>query len=199
MMLITDTDLLRHETVYIVGSGPNGKEYYDSIPKGSIVMVCNKAIMTPIDAKFWICEDSSIPNNQWFHDNLDRDVLKIFSDSIAAEHPADYGFRHKSIWKFNNPDFCHGSTYGGATVCCRATQLCAMSGAKNIILIGVDMSGNYHFDGSEGDCQIEIRRKGRWLQTKAFDDILIWLKNNLGCRIVSMSETELKLARHKIT
>lgn len=185
--------LLNKPIVYIVGSGPNGIEAYNKIPESARVIACNMAITAPIPTKFWICEDGSIPSKKWFHEAYKKyDVIKIFSNAIRKITHADYGFIHKRIWQENNPKYIKGITYGGATVACRALQIAAMSGASKIILVGVDMSGSLYFDGTEGDCQAEIRRRGLWMQAKAFDQIIRWIERNTNARVFSLTKTALQ-------
>ena len=67
-----------------------------------------------------------------------------------------------------------------------------MRGATKIILVGVDMSGSLYFDGTEGDCQKEIRRNGIWTQAERFDQIIKWIKSNTDIEIFTLSKTALK-------
>ena len=188
---ITKSGLLNRPVVYIVGSGHNGVEAYGKLPEGGCVIACNRAVLAPIPATIWICEDAGIPSQEWFPEALSKKVVRIFSDSIAKRYPSDYQFRHHGIWK-GKPAPVNGSTFGGGTVACRAVQLSVMSGAKTIILCGVDMSGNLYFDGQENKCQVELRSKGAWKESKNFDEIIRWLRKSFDFEIFTLSVTSLK-------
>lgn len=188
---ITETNLLNRDIVYVVGPGPNGVAAYNKIPKDSMVIACNMAIMAPIPTKIWICEDSSIPTKNWFKTSLNRnDVVRVFSDSISKIAHSDYGFYHRGIWKRGeDPEYIKGETFGGASVSCRAVQFAAMSGASKIALVGVDMSGMKYFDGSMNKMH---RDGGIWDVAQAFDEIIRWLARNTPSKIYTLTETMLR-------
>jgi uncharacterized Rossmann fold enzyme len=190
---ITESGLLNQNTVYVVGSGPNGVTAYGEIPEGSTVIACNMTIMAPIPATIWICEDASIPVKDWFRESIKRkDIVKVFSDSIRKVADSDYGFNHCGTWEGGNPKYIKGITYGGGTVACRTVQLAAMSGAGRIILIGVDMKGIKYFDGSSNNGEFKSTKINTWTNTRKFDEIICWLSRYTRANIYTLTQTELK-------
>lgn len=192
------------ECVYIVGSGPNGRDYWHQIPVDAHVIVVNKAVIIEgIPKTWWLCEDDTLPDQKWFVDCVQKvqKPLRIFRRCGRMQElfPSKYVFTHDAIWRTacrkykGKPKFQAPLTYGGATISCRALQIAAMRGAKEIILVGVDMSNSLYFDGTEGDCEKEVRRKGEWKQVKVFNQIIRWVIFNTDVKVRSLSETALNV------
>jgi hypothetical protein len=194
------------ETVYVVASGPNGEPHWHKIPHGAFVIVVNRAINIPdIPKTWWICEDDTLPDQKWFGiayagNHAAASPIPFVTKQggrIDDEYFSDYIFMHTAIWDTaikrlgREPDWNAPNTYGGATVACRAVQIAALRGAREIILVGVDMAGSFHFDGDEGECEREIRRRGEWQQAERFDKILEWIIRKTGIEIFTLSETKL--------
>jgi hypothetical protein len=148
-----------------------------------------------------MCEDSTIPGQDWFQKGIkkvkyhhrDLECKKIFSDAIAAKNKCEYNFKHRGIWKRGeDPKYILGQTFGGATVSCRALQISAMSGATQIILVGVDLFGANYFDGATNLTDSKLREEKEWEQVSNFDEIIKWVSKNTGSKIYSATPSALK-------
>jgi len=198
--------------IYIVGSGPNGKAHYKDIPKDAVVMVVNKAInIADIPKSLWICEDGTLPLQEWFTDAVKRmntrqfDLADLQNPNLAVPVFADcdamngfhasYCFSHDGfIAGAASPDgrIDAGKLYGGATIACRALQIAFQLGAKRIFLCGVDMAGDEYFDGTKCDPKYSEREGGgAWTIRKAFDKVIKWVDKNSECEVYSLSKTAL--------
>ena len=76
---------------------------------------------------------------------------------------------------------------GGATISCCALQLAWFLGADHITLVGVDMKGNRHYDGTVAATSDRI-----WTQRGRFQ-VYIDILRSRGARIDSLSETALNV------
>jgi len=199
------------EPVYILGTGPNGAAHYDKIPAHSWVIAVNKAIEIPgVHKSIWLCADGSLPEKEWFkkaareyiaseYELMDRNnPTPVFDSGKLAQEFKDvrYTFRHgKSL--LEDGHYCiNGELRCHATIACQAVQLAYLLGSRNIILCGVDMYGEKYFDGTETDKKINIqtRESQTWKAADAFNNLIRAMKTT-GCRIVSLSDTQLDVER----
>lgn len=181
--------------IYILASGPNGKESYDKIPANAFVIAVNQAVEIPnvYDLTFeiasWIVGDSLALRENWF----DRcyklyNGKRYFSNFVKKKMPnADAEF----FSYVDNGDFSKmskGKYPVMGTISATASMIAYRLGAKKIILIGCDMSGPKHHDGS-GD-PTDLRHGDVWFGTDEFNTVISWL-NNQGVEVYTLSETKL--------
>jgi hypothetical protein len=206
------TNLQMPHDVYIVATGPNGKDYYDKIPPDAYVIAVNKAIMLDptVPKSLWMCEDSTLPDQEWFQnayayysqrdycvEDLSRnpyDPVPVFVDK--PNYPAaPFIFPHTGfLGSTLNPNHSlqWGQTWGGCTIACRATQIACLLGARRIILVGVDMFGDQYYDGTTVDEKYADRKDNPWVQKDGFEKLIDWIRENMGIDVVSLSETALE-------
>lgn len=154
-------------TVYIVGSGPNGKPHFDSIPYDACTIALNSMIKYPRVWDWWIAFDHRIVEMDWWQVvDVPYATTALFSSRLlnrlrwpdANDDPRvidpDCYFEYLPAVTLSS--FAPDSMYpllmprvlrGGMTVAGVAVQLAIHGGAKEVIFCGVDMEGTGHWDG----------------------------------------------------
>jgi len=211
-MSIWQTGLRFSGDVYIVGTGPRGKAHYGDIPHDARVIVVNAAInIMGIPKMLWMCEDGTLPDQEWFRDasdSMNRDIEKLQDrhcptaafmdkDVLNGRESPVYFQTDGYLTAPANPDckIIHGKTYGGCTIACRAYQIACQLGASRIILCGIDMYGSGYYDGSEVAGKFMEERTGNaWeSQRDGFNRVIEWAWNEMGIPTVSLSKTTLSV------
>jgi hypothetical protein len=176
-------------TIYIVGAGPNGNAGIGRIPADAVTIALNGAIRHKREFSYWLAFDCGIRNYPWWPALVTpQGTRNIFGITLTAEHwgtpeqvsgriPAHFQFAfrptlspqfqvEKQLKRKTTP-LIHGVLRGGASIAGVAFQFAAWAGVKKIILCGVDMKGNGHFDGFKNlrmqDAEWPICAKIRWL------------------------------------
>ena len=210
--IIYDTRFRFDGDVYIVGTGPNGREHYKNIPRDATVIVVNQAInIFGIPKSIWMCEDTTLLKKKWFQERkefyFDREYTEADLTNKALTVPifmsrdymdAPFIFDHTAMIDDRNIHFeGNRQTFGGATIACRATQVACHLGARRIIYCGIDLFGAHYFDGSDADGQFyDARVNAKWLiNAKGFGAVIDWFKRNKSIEFASMSETSLNVPR----
>ena len=201
------------DDVYIVATGPNGREHYMDIPNDATVIVVNQAVdIQGIPKSIWMCEHSTLPEKEWFQDaakrhcgrlNTERGlrnknkVVPVFMDDAELNvYKTTFCFKHHGFLGGTNLDgkVWPDKTFGGATISCRAMQIAYQLGARRIILVGVDMAGDDYFDGNKGNPKYAERRDGgKWTQRKAMDTVIEWIETHSDVELSSLSDTALRI------
>jgi len=199
---------LREETVYVLGSGPNGIPHYESIPRDAFVIAVNQAIeIQGINKSIWLCADGMLPEKEWFQRNA-KELLAannpledvtlptpVFSEGVLLNSYPEvpYHFMHgRTLVK--QPWGCEeGVLRGGATIGSQAVQLAYLLGCRNIILCGIDMHGEKYFNGSDTD-NVQTMKSKTWAAATWFNILIKWLREN-SCIIESVSKTKLNIRR----
>jgi hypothetical protein len=155
--------------IYIVGAGPNGKHGIGRIPAGAITIALNSAIRYEFRFTYWLAFDCAIRRYDWWPIlSVPVGTVPVFGCTLAAEHWGTpehlsgrivprYTFRFRPSmspqWaierrqKQRTTPLISGILRGGASIAGAAFHFAAWAGAKRIIICGVDMMGNKHFDG----------------------------------------------------
>jgi hypothetical protein len=165
----------QRERVYVLASGPKGVPYYDRVPKDAFTIVVNSMIKCPAfpTPDVWMAMDHRLVDPQcgedgWWEKFTLPDCLVMFGarlvNRLYMEHVSgEIEDKHRLIkpdayWTYipnlagghfneSNP-FQPGVLHGGLTVSGCAVQAAAfIFGAKEIVLCGVDMEGQGHWDG----------------------------------------------------
>ena len=195
---IFDVDLDLGPKVCVLGPGPKGRPHHHQIPSDFCVMAGNKGVLiesVPVDV--WVLCHGDQP---WVPRALATfDGIRIFSDA-AAERTADALTGKPHCYRFTpEPELLdpvavpsiHRKVRYGPTVTGVAVQLAWNLGAREILLCGIDMSGDGYWDGSHnpdrvhGDC---------WEAVPRFNRMLRFLEAD-GVRVASLSETRLEVPR----
>ena len=137
-------DLKCPETIYVIGSGPSLKYTHDVIPQDAYRVYLNGAIMVD-NAKpdIWFGHCQTVPKNDWWM----TAYKKYHNISFFGTFITNLGFPSKYYFDFYN-DLPKYKVIVGTTVAGIAMQLFPYFGAKKVILVGIDMTSNFRFDGS---------------------------------------------------
>lgn len=187
--------------VYLVAPGPQGRMYYNAIPAidpdtgvAPFIAVMNRSAL--IDKEFevhfkpdaWFAADKDAVNKDWWEPAYQHfKGLKYFSNEVIARIPkCEYDGRFPidadNGWIFRSA----GTVVGTALV------TLYMSGVEEVVLIGVDMSGNQYAGGTANDDPRWKQEHGKiWNAVPVLDNTIKWLRTR-GMRIRSMSPTRLR-------
>jgi hypothetical protein len=205
-------DILRHPftfppEVYVVGTGPNGADYFYKAQTAQYVIVCNKAItLEDIPRNIWLCDDGTLPDKEWFRVYAyyyvnnpgriqDPTPTPVFSEGKLLDLYPRVPFYAKhftgSMKQPHGPR--DGVLRGGASICGKALQLAYWKGARRIVLVGVDMMHRaYHDDPKGQGCMAQMKEDGEWYQCVRFNLHVNFLKKQ-GVEVVSLSKTALNV------
>jgi len=193
--------------VYLLASGPNGKAHYSKIPEGAFVIAVNRAAAIPFDVpgiKFrvnsWIVADYKVTNEKYF-----KEIYKyfqgrrIFSDAVIKSlNNVTYSNNGNGIIRFPlsggnfNINVYRNDAqkiFMNGTVSSCALRIAQLCGAKEVILCGVDMSGNCDYAGA---LKKDSRHGDEWGARRLLDAQIKW-QISQGMRILSLSETKLQI------
>ena len=194
------------ESVYLLGSGPNGINHYSSIPKDSYVMAVNRAVLIPsvlpvsFDIDAWVIADHNVIQNSYYSEIRNKfKGIKIFSMEAALRDKVFGKDDLPSYTFFQHPRSTRCLTYRTGmddyqmegTVGAVAVQILARKGVKRIILCGFDVSGDIDF---QGKLPKDHRHGSLWKASKFFDSTINYFQTQ-GVEISSLSETRLSLCQ----
>jgi len=194
------------ETVYLLGSGPNGINYYSTIPKDSYVVAVNRAVLIPsvlpvsFDIDAWIVADYNVIQTLYYSTIRNKfKGIKIFSMEAAIRDkvfgkdnlPSYTFFQHPrstrcSKYRVGMDDYQMEGTVGSVAV-----QILARKGVRRIITCGFDVSGDIDF---QGELPKDHRHGSLWKASKFFDSTIGYFQSQ-GIEISSLSETKLQLGK----
>jgi hypothetical protein len=201
--------------VYINAPGPWGVEHYKDIPEDAYVVAVNKGVEIPwtcsLEARFsnavWVVSDWHATKKHYFKPSDARfDGIRVFSVRAASKTPSftqpapgkhfffDMAAVERDIpFRPAKRKFRPGGTVAGC-----ALWLCYLCGAKEIILNGVDMSGNRYYDGSENPTERWLHKHGDiWTSRNAMDGKIEWMQQR-GVRVFTLSKTQLRKPERNI-
>ena len=186
-------------TVYIVAGGPNGKKYYHSIPDDGYIIAVNQSVLIPeITPDMWVLNSMNKTTRPWIrkaHQSFKG--TRVFKQNCVEKTPKYIQKSDHFIYVPNQKNEPSNSTRilpgilrGGGTVSGYAIQIAAHLGARNIILCGVDFSGQTYWDGKTGN----HRKHGDvWSYKAAADKIVQDLHKEYDLNITSLSPTKLNI------
>ena len=200
---ILDIELLafKDADVYIVGTGPNGKEYHWRVPNGALVIALNKALrIWRIPKQYWLCSAPGLLNEDWFEAealwvcNKNPAYKAVFLQGPLTDTYPDVPLYMPEGLSFHQGPMTvvDGLIRRGAGSCGCALQLAYQKQAKRCVLIGIDMKGKGYWDGTVNENKRSIHPNGVWTQLPMLQKLVDWCKAH-GMDVVSMSETELKV------
>ena len=207
-------DILKHnwklpsDEVYVLGTGPNGKEHYKRIPADAWVIGVNQAIeLWPIVPMFlWLCADGTLPKQEWFIQNVgtfirvewpledSKNPTPCFDSGVLLNAYPDvpYYFTHGRTLRAS-PAFAleEGVLRSGGSISSEAVQLAYWLGAKRIVLVGVDMAGKTYFDDTT-NLNPRLLPDGKSKHLRIMNGLCTWLRAR-GTEVVSLSPTALQV------
>jgi hypothetical protein len=183
-----DSDLYHSipRTVYILAPGAKGKPYHDQIPSDAFVISVNSAILIR-KPTVWMVFDRRLKDQPWYAPGMAVDTIRLFGERAATMVHAHYWYRvepHLFCPPYDSLMF--GCLRGGATVVGCAMQAAAFGGALKIILVGADMEGRGHYDGTISG--VPGYSDGAW-DCLGNVNLLVKAIQGTGIEVVSLSPT----------
>lgn len=191
------------EKVCILAPGPNGREHYAEIPADYRVISVSKAILIPqVESDVWVMNDLK---TSWFAyaDRRFRGV-RIFYEPELERFAGEgeqwgecYSFRlamspedrlEPEVTKPLVPGMIRG--YGSASG--NAIQIAYHCGARDLLLCGIDMSGDQYWDRTTN---LDPLHGETWYFTARLNPLIAWLNGPGGARVRSLSQTKLEVPR----
>lgn len=176
---------------FIFGAGPNGVPFHYKHYDG-ILIALNSTITIRPDFNIWVCIDQTAFRYKWIKTRTS--AKRVFSAQLAKHvRGVDVVFNSDpTIHNVN--DLTGGLLHGGATVAGCAIQLAYWLGCERTTLIGVDMYGDKHWDGSIG----APKHYGRvWSSVKQLKKV-VRLVTARGMKVDTLSKTELSVPLVKL-
>lgn len=200
---IMDSGLTLKEKVCIVAPGPNGVNHYHEIPDDFFVIVVNKAILIDdVNPDWWVIAHTDTP---WFGiPDYQYTGIRIYRDGILETITEMAKERSKNkVYYFSVEEEplleevvlpVTGNIRYGASVSSLAIQLAYNFGAREILLCGVDMSGNQYWDKSKNEDPKVLSIHGKvWDSVKRLNPLLHYMRNELHVKISTLSKTQLDI------
>jgi len=205
---IFESDFALPPKVCILAPGPRGRPHYADIPDDYCVIAVNKAVLIPeVKADMWLI---NLFDQDWFEAaNEAFDGVCIlwreaqdserYSPAVEQRLSLVDGDKSYYFWIqypgldqytmpfFSLSDLDHTIMSGG-TVTGAALQLAYHFGAREVLLCGVDMSGDAYFDGSLSE------RGGHgeiWNSTKAVNFLIKQVLQKKSIEVATLSPTKL--------
>jgi len=202
--VLPDNDVHRNlwkmpDTVYLLASGPNGRDCYKDVPADAYVIAVNGAVVIPWtqeSARFkvavWVCADWEVILKDFWNNAFENFEGKRVFSSFIIERTGTKDVLHFFIRDSYNEEPYVPDELGfrvGGTVSSTALEIAWLCGARRVIMIGADMAGDFHFDGSGGTG--DSRHGDKWQCCDGCDSIIRFLKSE-GLEILTLSDTRLR-------
>ncbi len=200
---VTESDLRLGRKVCIVAPGPNGRGHYQRIPPDFQIVAVSKAVLIPdLRPAIWIMTHSDQP---WFAAaNRSFHGIRLFSydaalnaaDSLQGTPDCYYFVPPRD--SFLEPQLrqpLDGVIRYGATVSACAVQFAYIFGAAEILLCGVDLSGDEYFDGT---VNVNAYHGNTWPAAQRLQPLLKHLIDDKGLLIATLSPTKLELPMYAV-
>lgn len=186
------------ESVVILGTGINGKPYHDALI-GEYVIGVNGAINI-CDLDVWLVKDWRIMENDYYQNPKYSARLKIFARRLKKREDfikPDYYYKETPGMgaEPEYPLLIRGVLRAGCTIAGAALQLAFWCNVQHIALCGIDMNGQYYFDGSRNR-HIELEINGNWKQRRKLDALIAEIIS-MGRDVVSISPTALEIGNER--
>jgi hypothetical protein len=195
---VNDSDLRLARKVCIVAPGRNGRGHYWRIPADFQIVAVSKAVLIPdLRPAIWMMTHS---DQAWFPGaNRSFRGIRVFSRD-AAFHAAVALRDTPDVYYFVPPSdsFLELEVSQpldrviryGATVSACAVQFAFIFGAREILLCGVDLSGDEYFDGTINP---NANHGETWPAAMRLQALLGHLIDERGVSIATLSPTRLEL------
>jgi hypothetical protein len=199
---IETSGLTLGEKVCVVAPGPNGKNHYHEIPHDFSIIAINKAVLIEgLNPDWWIIIHTDagwFPAADEYFSGIrvyfDRHNNFPTEKALARSENKNYYF---SAEKENLDEHVvhpvEGCIRVGATGSAMAVQMAYNFGAREILLCGVDMSGNMYWDNTANEDPGVHDHWDVWGCVKNFNPLLDYYRNKLKIKIATLSKTKLNL------
>lgn len=201
-----------HGDVYIVGAGPRGVHGIKRIPDDAVTIALNSAIKYDRVFTYWLAFDCAIRNYPWWKTLIVPEATtNVFGVTLVAEHwdtderkcgriIPNYQFRfrptmspqfqiEKRVNRARSSMLIPGILRGGASIAGAAFQFAVFAGCKRIVLCGVDMFSNTHFDGFVNKA---MRANANWPICLKLNWVVESFKQFQKVEVVSLTPTQIK-------
>jgi len=192
---IFQTDFRLPRKVCVLAPGPNGRGRYHLIPPEYFVIAVAKAVLiAEVAADLWIMNHVG---QDWYR-QADRsyDGPRAYSIDAArrireqSQRRADWYYFHLAEEDLREDVLLpiEGTIRCGTTVSGTAIQLAYNLGAREILLCGVDMSGDTYFDRSLNPHPYHGET---WPAVRRLNPLIRWMRKEKGIEIATLSPTKL--------
>ncbi len=195
---IFDSDIRLPPKVCVLAPGPQGKPYYDQIPDDCCIIAVSKAVLIPeVKTDIWVMNHA---DQDWFEEAYASfEGMRVFREEAIREAEALLGeeltcYSYETLRGVRNLVVfkpVDGVIRNGASVSGVALQFAFNFGAREILLCGVDMSGDAYFDGTINVQPTEERRGDTWDVAQNVDPLIRWMIEERGIMIATLSPTKL--------
>ena len=200
---IFESDIRLPPRVCVLSPGPQGKPYYDQIPDDCCVIAVSKAVLIPeVKADIWVMNHA---DQDWFEAaHASFEGMRVFwtegiveAEAVLGEELTCYSYqalrKEIGLRGFKSVD---GVIRFGGTVSGVALQLAYNFGAREILLCGVDMSGDGYFDGTEN---VDPNHGEVWNAVQYLNPMIRWMVEERGIKIATLSPTQLAVSVYQPT
>jgi hypothetical protein len=198
---IFESDFRLRSKVCVLAPGPNGRGHYGEIPADFQVLAVSKAVLiSEVKAEVWFMNHVE---QDWFHEANEKFVgVRVFKHDAAMKAQAELDGKEHCYY-FKPPDEhlqetvqfpVEGFIRIGATVSACAVQLAYNFGAREILLCGVDMSGDAYFDDT---LNVHPHHGETWPAAQRLNPLIEWMIEQKGLKISTLSPTKLSVPRYE--
>lgn len=191
------------EHVYIIGGGEKGADAFKLIPEDAYTIAANSTLKAGANPDYyprpwtiWSAFDVNGPyakDNYWTHP-VPQETKILMGKTLAAHYgnpktkksKATYYFEHSHSLRPGRRAIVDRYLLGGATIIGCNLQLAWFIGAYKFTFVAVDMSGQYHWNGTRAS-----KRTGRWPQANRLEYLIRNLKQR-GAIFNTLTPTALK-------
>ena len=197
---VSESGLRLARKVCIAAPGRNGRGHYQRIPADFQIVAVSKAVLIrELRPAIWMMTHSDQP---WFLEaNRGFHGIRVFSHDAALhaalalqDTPNCYYFvpPRDSFLEPQVQKPLDGVIRYGATVSACAIQFAYIFGAAEILLCGVDFSGDEYFDGTKN---VNAHHGDTWPALERLQPLLDHLIDDKRMLIATLSPTKLKCRR----
>jgi hypothetical protein len=213
---ICGSDFRARNKVCIVAPGPNGRDFYKNIPRDYQVCAVSKAVLIDdINPEVWVSNqlardwcmsaDREFKGVRIFNESAVRvaidgilSVRGVISGRILRYWKNCYSYQARlpeedrldvSTIKPINPGMIRG--FGSVSGC--ALQIAYLCGARDILLSGVDISGDHYWDGSNTTPPEGETHGANWWFIPRVNNLIKWLTDSASVRVRTLSPTKLDI------
>ena len=176
-------DLELPNRIYLIGSGKSLNKNHALIPDDAYRVYLNGAINYK-DAKpdLWFAHCQNNVKHNWWLDTY----RKFHSISFFGNFITDLGYPSRYCFSFHK-DLPANNVKVGTTVAGIGMQLLPKFGVKEIVLVGIDLTDSYRFDGS-----FNIKNsEPKWADI--INRLNNVIDNRTDCSYFSLGETRLNI------
>lgn len=200
------------ETVYVVGSGPCSTAALGKVPADACCVALNSAIRHKRVFSHYMAFDIGIFGYSWWNSiEIPEETINVFGVTLVAAMQGTapltsgrivptYSFRFRPLVNLQfkaelarhtryNP-LVAGLLRGGISIAGCALQFAAWGGARRIVLVGVEMQGNRHFDGT---ANANMHATAKWGVLWKMDHLIQGLRQFHGIEVVSLNPTAISV------